>query len=416
METMQHDRETSALELNSPELLRQVAELRKTDNYMNWLYLGREYLFLAAVVGATIAFCWWLDSADLSLLWAIPLALITIVLVGAGQHRLATLTHEASHYMLFHNRLLNEIVSEWFCMFPLLGATHPYRVQHLGHHQFPNDPDKDPDLTQLEMSGHRFTFPMTRWRFVWECVIKQFFWLPNPIRYILARAAFVVDMGDGPYCLRRKRSPVLPIVAGLYLFALVGLMAWFVWQADTVRLAIVPPAMLVSLLAFYALVPQRFFVQFSIKSDLPPRVQSCMRMTFNTLLIASVAWLTYVTGKPWWLYFLVLWLIPLGTSFSFFMILRQLVQHGNASTERLTNTRIFHVAWPIGAAVFPIGNDYHLPHHLFPMVPHYNLRRLHALLMETEEYRRQATLVEGYFVPREKPPQHPTVLDLMTHD
>jgi fatty acid desaturase len=49
-----------------------------------------------------------------------------------------------------------------------------------------------------------------------------------------------------------------------------------------------------------------------------------------------------------------------------------------------------------------------------PMVPHYNLRKLHALLMQTEIYRKQATLVEGYFLPREVPPKHPTVLDLMT--
>ena len=36
-----------------------------------------------------------------------------------------------------------------------------------------------------------------------------------------------------------------------------------------------------------------------------------------------------------------------------------------------------------------------------------------ALLLETEAYRREATLVEGYFFHREHPPQHPTVLDLM---
>ena len=65
-------------------------------------------------------------------------------------------------------------------------------------------------------------------------------------------------------------------------------------------------------------------------------------------------------------------------------------------------------------AVFPIGNDYHLPHHLFPMVPHYNLRKLHALLSEKETYRQQAVLVEGYFFPRERPPVHPTVVDVMT--
>src|ERR1700722_10082312 len=99
--------------------------------------------------------------------------------------------------------------------------------------------------------------------------------------------------------------------------------------------------------------------------------------------------------------------------FSFCMILRQVVQHGNAGSERLTKTRIFHVNRLIQLAVFPLGMDYHLPHHLFPMVPHYRLRKLHDLLMECEEYREHAVVVEGYFLPRERPPQKPTVLDLM---
>jgi fatty acid desaturase len=94
------------------------------------------------------------------------------------------------------------------------------------------------------------------------------------------------------------------------------------------------------------------------------------------------------------------------------MILRQVVQHGNAGSGRYTNTRIFLVSRFIRFAVFPLGMDYHLPHHLFPMVPHFNLRKLHALLLDTEEYRNQATVVEGYFF-HERPPEHPTVLELM---
>jgi len=403
------------VELNDPELLRRVNELRQPDNVTNWYYLVREYLFLGVTVGAAIACLHALEAAGWSWLWWIPVALVAIVLVGAGQHRLATLTHEASHYVLFRNRLLNEIMSEWFCMYPLLAATHPYRVQHLGHHQYPNDPERDPDIVQLKMSGHRYQFPMTRGRFVWECVIKQFFWLPNPIRYILARASFVVNIGEnGPYALKFKRSLVLRVLTACYFVVLVAVMAAGIWWEQPWLMAAVPAGMLVAMVLVYAVAPSPWFVQYTIRSDLPPRVQSAMRLTFNTLLIAGLGWLTYATGKPWWLYFIVLWLIPLGTSFSFFMILRQLVQHGNASQERLTNTRIFHVAWPIAAAVFPIGNDYHLPHHLFPMVPHYNLRRLHALLMETEAYRQQATLVEGYFFPPEVPPRNPTVLDLMS--
>ncbi len=65
------------------------------------------------------------------------------------------------------------------------------------------------------------------------------------------------------------------------------------------------------------------------------------------------------------LIYVLLWLVPLFTSFSFFMILRQLVQHGNGDRGKLTNTRTFLLAPLINFAVFPMGQDYHLPHHLY---------------------------------------------------
>jgi fatty acid desaturase len=244
--------------LNSPELLRRINRLRQSDNYTNWFYLAREYLFLGISLGGTIAFYHWLEAAGLSWLWAVPVTLVAIVLAGAGQHRLATLTHEASHYMLFRSRLLNEIVSEWFCMFPLLAATHPYRVQHIGHHQYPNDPERDPDIVQLKMSGHRFPFPMTRARFVWECVIKQFLWLPSPIRYILARASYVVNIGEtGPYALKFKRSPILRIVTASYFVTLIAVMAAGIWWDQPWLMAAVPAGMLAAMLIAYALIPER---------------------------------------------------------------------------------------------------------------------------------------------------------------
>jgi fatty acid desaturase len=404
------------LTLNSPDLLRQINDLRKTNNVTGWIYLVREYLFLAAVVGGTIAFYYWLEGSGLSWLWAIPVTLVAIILVGAGQHRLVTLTHEAAHYMLFRNRLLNELVSEWFCMYPVMGTTHKYRVQHLGHHQFPNDPERDTDFIQLGASGHRFEFPMSPSKFLWECILKQLLWPPYPIRYALVRATFDGTNKNGVYQRANGRSALLPVVSLLYLLGLIAAVTYLAWQGQTLLLAVVPAVMLLAALGFYATVPEKYYTQYLIKSDIAPRWQACLRVTYYTLLISALAWLTFLTGKPWWLFYFVLWMVPLGTSFSFFMILRQLVQHGNADQQRLTNTRVFEVAWPIAASVFPIGNDYHLPHHMFPMVPHYNLRKLHALLMQTAEYREQAVMTEGYFWHRTDPPEHPTVMELMTRE
>ncbi len=401
--------------LNDPELLRQVNLLRKTDNVTNWFYLFREYLFLATVIGGTSACTLFLVDNGLSLFWSVPLALLCIVCVGAGQHRLATLTHEASHYMLFRNRLLNEIVSEWFCMYPILGTTHSYRVQHLGHHQYPNDPERDPDWAQMTLSGHKYQFPMTRGRFLWECVCKQLLWPPSLIRYVLVRASFKVNQAENPpYRMKRRQARAFTSAPGLYprcpgvpggvcLAGRVGA-AGGSPHCPLAGLHDLPPAP-----------PETWFEEYAIKSDIPPRWGVCLRLTFNTLTAAVLAWGTVLTGVPWWLFYFLFWLLPLGTSFAYFMMLRQIVQHGNADQERFTNTRVFLVNPLISMAVFPIGNDYHLPHHLFPMVPHYNLRKLHALLMDKAVYRDEAVVVKGTFIAPDQPAHNPTVVDIMTH-
>ncbi len=402
-------------DLRDPEIQREVAKLRYADNFTNWWYLFLEYAFLAIVIGSTISFYYWLIAHEHSLLWSIPVTIVCIYCVGAGQHRLATLTHEAAHYMLFKNRLLNEFVSEWFCMFPVLGTTHSYRVQHHGHHQFPNDPERDPDWAQLTLSGHKFKFPMTTREFLWQCVFKQLLWPPALIRYVLVRASFLVNHGtDGPYRMKRLQAKtVLRLRLAYHLLLVAAVTAFVVWEMPR-EIILTCVGMLIGILAILAWLPEAWFAQYTIEPDISVRHQTMLRFVFNTLLIGGIGWLTVVTAMPWWLFYIVLWLVPLGSSFAFFMILRQLVQHGNADRERFTNTRVFLVHPLIRLAVFPIGNDYHLPHHLFPLVPHFNLPKLHALLMTTEPYHREAVEVHGYFFSPESPKIHPTVLDLLT--
>src|SRR5207253_7756027 len=140
---------------------------------------------------------------------------------------------------------------------------------------------------------------------------------------------------------------------------------------------------------------------------------SMLRVGFITAIFTALTIITKLTGAPAVGYYILLWLVPLFTSFAFFMILRQIVQHGNGGRGWLTNTRTFLVGSFIKFAVFPMGQDYHLPHHLYATVPHYRLKRLHAALMEYEEYRKEAVVVEGYFLPPHHPKSNPTVLDVL---
>src|SRR5205807_8080911 len=92
---------TLSQNLNESDLLRRVNALRRLDNVTNWFYIAREYLFLASVIGVTIAFYHYRGVWELAWIWNIPVTFAAILLIGAGQHRLTNIGHEASHYMLF---------------------------------------------------------------------------------------------------------------------------------------------------------------------------------------------------------------------------------------------------------------------------------------------------------------------------
>ena len=106
--------------------------------------------------------------------WDVPVLALGIVLVGALQHRLAGLGHEAAHYTLLKNKLLNDLVGDVFCMFPILSTVHFYRLFHLAHHQYTNDPERDPDLVTLGGSKMVERFPMSRWEFIKAFYLRAF--------------------------------------------------------------------------------------------------------------------------------------------------------------------------------------------------------------------------------------------------
>ena len=97
-----------------------------------------------------------------------------------------------------------------------------------------------------------------------------------------------------------------------------------------------------------------------------------------------------MTGTNYAIYFWLLWVLPLGTSFPYLMLLRDLVQHANADDGKLTNSRVVFCNPFIRWAMFVYGQDAHLTHHLYPAVPHYNLPRLHQLLEGRERGIRRA--------------------------
>jgi fatty acid desaturase len=391
----------------------EVQSLKARDNVTNWVYLARVYVVIALAIAGAV----WVDQAvrsgAIAWWWSIPATLAAIVVIGASQHQFGGAVHEGAHHILFANRTLNELVSDWLAALPILTTTYHYRLHHLAHHQFVNDPDRDPDISQLRESNHWLDFPITHVDMLWA-VLKQL-WLPNLIRYTRTRARYSsFGGGHNPYSDPAHPGTIRPVRAGiLFVVGAPAVVIPLTAMGNALAVAIVLPLMWAVVVTILWRLPDEAYPQMRLAPVLPIRLLGISRVTFLALLYGALSAVQLAGWGPAWAYFGLLWLVPAFTTFPLFMILRQWVQHGNADRGRYTNTRIFLVGPLVRYAVFPWGMDYHLPHHMMASVPHYNLKRLHEVLLRDPEYREKGVIVEGYFGDGETADGHPTALAVL---
>jgi len=79
------------------------------------------------------------------------------------------------------------------------------------------------------------------------------------------------------------------------------------------------------------------------------------------------------------------------------MRLRAIADHRVLSNDHeLTSTRTIVPTLFEKLFISPCNFGYHLVHHMYPYIPYQNLAKLHAILMESEEYREKARVCNGY--------------------
>jgi fatty acid desaturase len=161
-----------------------------------------------------------------------------------------------------------------------------------------------------------------------------------------------------------------------------------------------------------AVLPAWAFFPSPFREPYSPRVGGILRLGYFTALLVVLGLLRAATGGHSTIYFFGLWVVPIMTSFSFFMLLRDVYQHSNADDGRLTNSRVFITDPLTRWAVFVYGQDMHIPHHLFPAIPHYRLGELHRLLKRSHaEYAAKVVECHGTFANRVG---LPTILDTLS--
>jgi fatty acid desaturase len=404
-----------------PVLQAEIKRLRQVDNHTNLVYLAIEYLSLLVVISSAVVFAEYRGAWGLAWAWNIPVFVTAIILIGGLQHRLAGLGHESSHYSFMRNRYLNDLIPDLFCMFPIMTTIHFYRLFHLGHHQFTNDPERDPDLLNLGHGKRAGDFPMSRTRFI---TLVYFAFVVAPLRFLNYQWAYMkvntLGLGQNVYMDRatgkaKGSSDPIRLASVLGIAYIAGLSFVLRYLTGSERVSLLVPAALagIGMLAVVIhLLPDWAIYRSPLRQVYSCRTSSLLRMSYYTALLVILAHVRWSTGGRSAIYPVLLWIVPLGTSFTFFMFLRDIYQHSNADDGRLTNSRVFFTDFFTRWAVFVYGQDMHIPHHLFPAVPHYRLERLHELLKkEHDAYRSQVVETHGTFHDNHG---RATILDEMT--
>lgn len=101
----------------------------------------------------------------------------------------------------------------------------------------------------------------------------------------------------------------------------------------------------------------------------------------------------------WWTPWFLFWLVPFLFILPIFMRVRSVAEHfALPLTHELDSSRTVMAPYFETAFFSPHNINVHLPHHLFPAVPWYNLKSLHQLLMRDEKYNSTAVINDSYLL------------------
>jgi fatty acid desaturase len=270
--------------------------------------------------------------------WPNPLALLLSVLViGTRQHALFVIAHDAAHYLLYENRLANEIVGRASAMVQGLSMC-TYRVIHRLHHNNLYGP-LDPDTA---LHGG---YPRGK-----AYLVKK---LLKDLSGLTAWKTYAYFLGGAPALNTATNVALRPL-------------------DDT--------------------------------SDKLRREASHDR---NAVIVFHLVALALFALSGYLVQYLVLWVLPLVTVVQAILRLRAIAEHGATTdfssplTAARTNVAPAWLAW----LIFPHHVNYHIEHHLYASVPHYNLPVLHremraCMMLENAELVPFSATLRKIFAPR----------------
>jgi fatty acid desaturase len=113
--------------------------------------------------------------------------------------------------------------------------------------------------------------------------------------------------------------------------------------------------------------------------DTSAKLRSDAHSDRNFVIAFHIAALVLFAASGYIVQYLVLWVLPLVTVVQAILRLRAIAEHGATTdfSSPLTAARTNVLPAWLGWLIFPHQVNYHIEHHLYASVPHYNLPELH---------------------------------------
>jgi fatty acid desaturase len=247
--------------------------------------------------------------------WPNPIVVLAcVVLIGTRQHALFVIAHDAAHYLLYDNRLLNESVGRACAMLQGLSMC-TYRVIHrLHHNNLYGALDPDTALHGGYPRGKAY-------------LVKK---LLKDLSGLTAWKTYAYFLGGAPALNTATNVAVRPL------------------------------------------------------DDTSEKLRKEALHDRNAVIAFHATLLLLFALSGYLVQYLVLWVLPLVTVVQAILRLRAIAEHGATTdfssplTAARTNLAPGWLAW----LIFPHQVNYHIEHHLYASVPHYNLPALHREMVE----------------------------------
>lgn len=250
------------------------------------------------------------------------------LLVGTGLTGFFVLAHDCGHYMFSKKRWVNHFVGH-LLMMPLLYPFHCWRLRHNAHHNFTN-----------KLGGKR-----------WQQLKDMLLWKADP-DWQPIRKEIYKD-------LRQRTQLIARVMRG-----------WF-WWTGTIQNSF-----------------DQIFIDLSF---VPDKELKRVKFSVNLVKIFAVICLPSLIVSVGFWGFLKFWLVP-WLIFHFWFSTFTLIHHTspeipwksetnwNSAEAQLFGT--VHCNYPRWVEFLCHDINYHIPHHVTPAIPFYNLRKAHQSLKD----------------------------------